>query len=830
MQNSIVRPLGRDMQNVLIGFVGEHEARTFFVRTRDDLTGYTISLVIGDVDCGAMTKAPMPDGSTMLSLTLTSDMLGKGGDKVCQLLMTKDTIVRKSSQFRAYVGASNDINSTAPDSATIIIISEKITELVHEAALDAIAEVQGVIDSIPPDYSALSAQVDTNTEDIEGLKADLGVYAKVKGYYINLTVDPVDLTNPLSSSSGLAYSIIDCAEGDVFVVNAEGGASARAWAFIDNNNHVLSMANANVTVTNLELTAPENAVKLVINDKGDGVCYKVGNNIASKVGSLEGLEIEDVFGDLHDADSGLFNIDSFLFSESTEDIAFVRGMRGSSEGDSCEVVGNNYFSCTNLIPVSDGDILTVINLMPEKFRFNVRGYTENEENSGVLIRGGAKVLNADLTESGSYSSDYSNTINAVYKNTVEIIKPLDTTKYISVHARTFGNVNSTDKDREELNKYVRVIRKNPRLNSAFLPSEIPLANIPKITSAKRTKVGQYAELVGYGYVTINTTNKTMAVGAGFILKSGKTRVNNPTIDFSELTTEHQTIYYDMTDSTIKITGYANYPNLENVENTLYLGSVWAANTMYPVGYFSLNTNMDIVVDGVKQLPRLSYFRGKTIACFGDSICLGRTTSSGTTTHLLQDILSKEYGIKATNYAVGGACWCHRADKPHDLSALVPASTIDTDFILLFAGTNDYGTNRQLGTIGDAPSGDEGNTFYAAMHYVLQHIFTQKPNAEVAIVTPTFRSYVSSGGSGDTYNTVRNSAGCTLGDYSDAMIEVAKLYNVPILDMRKMGPINKFNYASMLEEQSEGDHLYLHPKDATYDILYHKICNWLMTVL
>lgn len=170
MQNSIVRPLGRDMQNVLIGFVGEHEARTFFVRTRDDLTGYTVGLVIDDVDCGAMTKAPMPDGSIMLSLTLTSDMLGKGGDKVCQLLMTKDTIVRKSSQFRAYVGASNDINSTAPDSATIIIISEKITELAHNAALDAISEVQDVIDSIPSDYSALSRDVDTLKADLDDLE------------------------------------------------------------------------------------------------------------------------------------------------------------------------------------------------------------------------------------------------------------------------------------------------------------------------------------------------------------------------------------------------------------------------------------------------------------------------------------------------------------------------------------------------------------------------------------------------------------------------------------------------------------------------------------
>lgn len=576
---------------------------------------------------------------------------------------------------------------------------------------------------------------------------------------------------------------------------------------------------------------------------------------ANKI-NLHTEEIEEIQGDVSevkadldssvDSDNGLFNLDSYLFDGDSEDIEFVRGMRGSSTRDSCAVVSNRYFSCTNLIPVSDGDIFTIVNLMPSKYRFAVRGYTENEENNGTLISGGARVLNPDLSESGNYSTDYSNVISAVYQNTIEIIKPLATAKYISVHARTFGAIDSTDADRVELNRCIKVIRTSPTLSDVLLPdipvtklptipaeklpSEIPLTNIPKITSAKRTNIGQYAELIGYGYVAIDTTNKTMAIGAGFTLKSGRTRVNNPTIDFSTLTDRHQTIYYDLTDSTIKITGYADYSNLENVENTLYLGSVWAGNNTYPAGYFSLNTNMDIVVNGVKQLPRLSYFRGKTIACFGDSICLGRTTSSGTTTHLLQDILSKEYGIKATNYAVGGACWAHRTGMSYDLSALVPASTIDTDFILLFAGTNDYGTNRQLGTIDDTPSGDEDNTFYAAMHYVLQYIFTQKPNAEVAIVTPTFRSYVSSGGSGDTYNTVRNSAGYTLGDYSDAMIEVAKLYNVPILDMRKMGPINKFNYASMLEEQSEGNHLYLHPKDATYDILYHKICNWLMTVL
>ena len=139
--------------------------------------------------------------------------------------------------------------------------------------------------------AALANDVTSLSNDIGTVEANLGVYAKVKGYYINLTADPVNLANPLSSSTGLAYSIIDCVEGDVFMVNAEGGANARAWAFIDSSNHAISMANVNVTVTNLELTAPENAVKLVINDKGGyAACYKVGNNIASKISKIDSLE------------------------------------------------------------------------------------------------------------------------------------------------------------------------------------------------------------------------------------------------------------------------------------------------------------------------------------------------------------------------------------------------------------------------------------------------------------------------------------------------------------------------------------------------------------
>lgn len=132
MQSSIVRPFGRDAYNSLIGFEGENDSRTFVVRTQDSVSDFDVSLVIEDVDCGIMTQTVMEDGSTMLSLTLASGMIGTSGDKICQLIMADGTTVRKSSQFVAHVGGTNDITKSAADSATLIIINEAITQAIRE--------------------------------------------------------------------------------------------------------------------------------------------------------------------------------------------------------------------------------------------------------------------------------------------------------------------------------------------------------------------------------------------------------------------------------------------------------------------------------------------------------------------------------------------------------------------------------------------------------------------------------------------------------------------------------------------------------------------------
>lgn len=112
MDKSRVRPFRPSQNDGLIGYEGENCSRDFIVRTYDGLEAFdTISLVIDEMDCGEMSKTIMQDGSTMLSITLTSGMIGRAGRKICQLIMTNEggTITGKSEQFDAFVGPSSRV-------------------------------------------------------------------------------------------------------------------------------------------------------------------------------------------------------------------------------------------------------------------------------------------------------------------------------------------------------------------------------------------------------------------------------------------------------------------------------------------------------------------------------------------------------------------------------------------------------------------------------------------------------------------------------------------------------------------------------------------------
>lgn len=111
-------------------------------------------------------------------------------------------------------------------------------------------------------------------EEFEELKSavdytsGIEIIKLIRGAYINTADEPVNLApNPSSSFNNGGYAVVNCSEGDIFVINGTGGASARSllWCFIDSNNEIITKSDSNVTKENLILTAPANVSKLIIN-------------------------------------------------------------------------------------------------------------------------------------------------------------------------------------------------------------------------------------------------------------------------------------------------------------------------------------------------------------------------------------------------------------------------------------------------------------------------------------------------------------------------------------------------------------------------------------
>lgn len=101
--------------------------------------------------------------------------------------------------------------------------------------------------------------------------------------YINLNPNdlntPINLTSPTTGAENdYRYAIVGCEAGDIFVISADGGSAPRAYAFLNNEDKIISGARAaaNASLRNEFIMAPQNAVTLVINDKGGWDSY-IGN-------------------------------------------------------------------------------------------------------------------------------------------------------------------------------------------------------------------------------------------------------------------------------------------------------------------------------------------------------------------------------------------------------------------------------------------------------------------------------------------------------------------------------------------------------------------------
>ena len=143
-----------------------------------------------------------------------------------------------------------------------------------EEIVDARLGADGV--TYPSLGDAIRDQVSDLKDDISVLD-DCSIIPLIKDYYIktNESIGATVNLTPLSSSSGYSYAIVNCVEGDTFIINGTGGSSARLWCFIDSSNKVIDVAVASESMSNGSLVAPKNTAKLVLNCTSAGMqAYK----------------------------------------------------------------------------------------------------------------------------------------------------------------------------------------------------------------------------------------------------------------------------------------------------------------------------------------------------------------------------------------------------------------------------------------------------------------------------------------------------------------------------------------------------------------------------
>lgn len=219
--------------------------------------------------------------------------------------------------------------------------------------------------------------------------------------------------------------------------------------------------------------------------------------------------------------------------------------------------------------------------------------------------------------------------------------------------------------------------------------------------------------------------------------------------------------------------------------------------------------------------------GLRINFLGDSITEGYGTSD--TSKCYVSILKERYGLKearnygwgGTTYAVGGH-WYEKAESTPTYNASLGRDFCsrvhimgDADVILVFGGTNDFGAGcAPIGSFEDRTA----DTFYGACHVLYQSLIARYPHSKIIILTPIHRACEEN----PRGEEAKPQAVGTLSFYVDIIRQVAKYYELPVLDLFATTRLQRKDTALFQRCLPDG----LHPNDEGHQILAQEIGTFL----
>lgn len=193
---------------------------------------------------------------------------------------------------------------------------------------------------------------------------------------------------------------------------------------------------------------------------------------------------------------------------------------------------------------------------------------------------------------------------------------------------------------------------------------------------------------------------------------------------------------------------------------------------------------------------------------GDSITFGSHAATPETSFLgrLQNkypnSLFRNYGIGGSSIANqnvwGAASLCERAKNMDP----------DADMVVVFGGTNDFGTGVPLGI----PADRTEDTFYGACFSLFRKLLEHYPGKPIVVVTPLHRLFECS----SAYQGRQLAA--PLKEYVRILKETAEYFAFPVIDLYATSGLQPA--IDIVKERLMPDGI--HPNDMGHEILFQKM--------
>lgn len=224
------------------------------------------------------------------------------------------------------------------------------------------------------------------------------------------------------------------------------------------------------------------------------------------------------------------------------------------------------------------------------------------------------------------------------------------------------------------------------------------------------------------------------------------------------------------------------------------------------------SNLNFIGCEITYYKRNEYCTNKNIAFLGDSITDGDTTVDTVYTSAKRPYpatVEAQLGCNAIKKGYSGYP-ISSVGQPNCILSVYQTIPSNTDFIFVFAGTNDYGLNVPIGTIADTTD----VSFYGAVRVLIEGLLSNYPNAQFVFATPIHRAH-----------ETNNSVGAKLSDYVNVIKTVCAIYSVPVIDLYNE---SYFNYVSDVSKALLSDGL--HPTQVGYDLLGKVIAKRVSNVI